>query len=108
MQKYRKSLRDYVFSILKDSQNAEEVTNETFLKAFNNRETIKCPEQLIGWLYKTAKHTAIDHKRTKQREGKYVYEFVSLDQEDSESITTASIQCLQNSRQNRLRRINIY
>lgn len=91
MQKHKESLCAYVFSILKDSQDAEEVTNETFLKAFNNRETIKCPEQLIGWLYKTAKHTPIDHKRTKLREGKHVYEFVSLDHEDGESIAAASM-----------------
>ena len=91
MQKHKESLRDYVFSILKDSEDADEVTNETFLKAFNNRETIEYPEQLIGWLYKTAKNAAIDRLRTKEREGKHVYEFVSLDDEDSESMTAATM-----------------
>ena len=46
MQKHKKMLHATVFAILKDDQDAEEVTNETFLKAFNNRDKIKNPEQL--------------------------------------------------------------
>lgn len=91
MQKHQKKLRASVFAILKDHQDADEVTNETFLKAYNNREKIKYPDQLIGWLYKTAKHAAIDRKRTKQREVKRVPEIVSLDYEDGESMTAATM-----------------
>ena len=91
MQKHKKMLHAKVFSILKDDQDAEEVTNETFLKAFNNRETIKDPNKLIGWLYRTAENTAIDRMRTKQREGKRVPEIVSYDHEDGGSMTAASM-----------------
>ena len=91
MQKHQKKLRASVFAILKDHQDADEVTNETFLKLFNKRKTIKHPDQLIGWLYITAKHAAIDRKRTKQREVKQVPEIVSLDYEDGGSITAATM-----------------
>ena len=91
MQKHKKMLHAKVFSILKDDQDADEVTNETFLKAFNNREKIKYPEKLIGWLYRTAENTAIDRMRTKQREGKQVPEIVSYDHEDGGSMTAASM-----------------
>ena len=91
MQKHKKMLHAKVFSILKDPQDADEVTNETFLKLFNNREKIKYPEKLIGWLYRTAENTAIDRMRTKQREGKQVPEIVSYDHEDGGSMTAASM-----------------
>ena len=51
MQKYYKPICSHVFAILKDHQDADEITNETFLKAFNERETIKFPDKLVGWLY---------------------------------------------------------
>ncbi len=91
MQKHQKKLRGYVFRILEDHQDADEVTNDTFLKAYNNREKIKYPDQLIGWLYITAKHAAIDRKRTKQREAKQVPEILSLDYEDGESMNAATM-----------------
>ena len=91
MQKHKKMLHAKVFSILKDHQDAEEVTNETFLKAFNNREKIKYPEKLIGWLYRTAENTAIDRMRTKQREGEQAPEIVSYEHEDGGSMTAASM-----------------
>lgn len=90
MRKHQTKLRGYVFKILEDHQDADEVTNETFLKLFNKRKTIKHPDQLIGWLYKTAKHAAIDRKRTKQREAKQVSEIVSL-HEDGDSMNTATM-----------------
>ncbi len=90
MQKHYKSICSYVYSIVRNHQDADEITNKTFLKAFYKRETIKYPEQLIGWLYKTAKHAAIDHIRNKQQEVKQGPEFVSLDNEDGESNTAAA------------------
>ena len=40
---------------------------------------IKYPDKLIGWLYATAKHLAIDRFRTRRREGNRMHKFVSLD-----------------------------
>ena len=84
MQKHYKAVRAHVFRIVENDQDADEITNETFLKAFNKREMIKYPDKLVGWLYTTAKHLAIDRLRAKQREVERMSDFVSLDNLDGE------------------------
>ena len=84
MQKYYEPIRAYVTKIIGDHHDADEITNETFLKAFNKRETIKYPDKLIGWLYTTAKHLAIDYIRARKQEVDRMSEFVSLDNVGSE------------------------
>ncbi len=41
----------------------EAITNETFLKAFNNRKQIGEPEKLLEWLIEVAKNSMIDKIR---------------------------------------------
>ena len=89
MEKYEDRIRIRVMEILKDPQDVEEVTNETFFKLFNKRETIKDPNRLLGWLYITAYRSAVDYKR--RREGKYVFEFSSLDDEDGKNDVAAAM-----------------
>ena len=89
-QKYYEPICSHVFAILKDHQDADEITNETFLKAFNKRETIKYPEKLVSWLYKTAKNAAIDRLRTRQRDIHQMPDLVSLDNVDGEREAAAA------------------
>lgn len=84
MQKHYKAIRAHVFRIVENDQDADEITNETFLKAFEKRKTIKDPERLVGWFYITAKHLAIDRLRDRQRDVKEIPQFVSLDNLDGE------------------------
>ena len=84
MQKHYKSVRAYVFRFVENDQDADEITNETFRKAFNKRETIKYPDKLVGWLYTAAKHLAIDHIRAREQGVNRMSEFVSLDNVDGE------------------------
>ena len=51
MQKYYEPIRAYVTKIIGDHHDADGITNDTFRKAFEKRETIKYPEQLVEWLY---------------------------------------------------------
>ncbi len=79
MQKHYEPIRASVTKIIENHHDADEITNETFLKAFNKRETIKYPDKLVGWLYVTAKNAAIDRVRTRQEEVDQMSHFVSLD-----------------------------
>ena len=78
MQKYYEPIHAYVTKIIGDHHDVDGITNETFLKAFEKRETIKYPDKLIGWLYITAKYLVIDYIRARQ-EVDQMSEFVSLD-----------------------------
>ena len=82
MQKYYEPIRVSVTKIIGNHHDADEITNQTFLKAFNKREMIKYPDKLVGWLYATAKNAAIDHIRAKQREADLM--LISLDNVDGE------------------------
>ena len=84
MRKYYEPIRASVTKIIGNHHDADEITSETFCKAFNKRETIKYPDKLVGWLYATAKNAAIDRLRDRQREVKQMSEFVSLDNMDGE------------------------
>ncbi len=79
MRKYYEPIRASVTKIIGNHHDADEITNETFLKAFNKRKAIKYPERLVGWLYTTAKNAAIGRLRDYQSEAEQVPEFVSLD-----------------------------
>ena len=43
--------------------DADDITSETFTKAFNKRKEIQEPEKLLEWLIKTAKNLMIDKMR---------------------------------------------
>lgn len=90
IQKHYKQIHNFVYVLLRNHQDAEEVANETFLKVFNKRETIKNPEKLLGWLYITAERAAIDLRRSRQREVDHVPELHSIDNLDGESVTAAA------------------
>jgi RNA polymerase sigma-70 factor (ECF subfamily) len=100
MKEQYKPIYNYVFSILRNPQDADEITNETFLKAFNERNTIKDPERIVGWLYTTAKNAAIDQLRFRQQEVNQMHEFVSLYSVDGERETAeASMLAAQQAQQ---------
>ena len=84
MQKHYEPIRASVTKIIGNHHDADEITNEAFLKAFNKRETIKYPDKLVGWLWATAKNAAIDHIRAREQGVNRMSEFVSLDNVDDE------------------------
>lgn len=90
MQKYYEPVRASVTKIIGNYHDADEITNETLLKAFNKRETIKYPDKLVGWLYTTAKNVAIDRLRDRQQGVNRMDEFVSLDNVEGERKSAAA------------------
>lgn len=100
MQKHYKPIYNRVFAILQNPQDADEIMNETFLKAFNERETIKYPEKLVGWLYITARNAAIDRLRARQQEVSQMSELTSFDSPDGERTSAeASMLAAQHAQQ---------
>ena len=90
MQKYYEPVRASVTKIIGNYHDADDITNETFLKAFNKREMIKSPDKLVGWLYTTAKNVAIDRLRDRQQGVNRMDEFVSLDNVEGERKSAAA------------------
>lgn len=55
-----------VMRMVKNSQDAEEVAQDTFVKAFKSIKQFKGESKFSTWLYKIAYFTAINHLREKQ------------------------------------------
>jgi RNA polymerase sigma-70 factor, ECF subfamily len=58
----------YHFSLYfsNNKQDAEDITQETFLKAINNLSSLRDPERAKYWILSIARHTAIDHLRKRK------------------------------------------
>ena len=64
--KYEKGIHALVWRKIGDFHYAEEITQDTFLKAYSKLSALKEPSQFAGWLYVIANRLCINwHQRTK-------------------------------------------
>ncbi len=57
----------YVQSMVHDSAEAEDLTQEAFLRAYKERESLRESGALVAWLYRIATHAALDRLRQRAR-----------------------------------------
>lgn len=64
-EKYVKKIFDFIFFKVGNKQDAEDLTSDTFLKAFDKIETFDTKKniQFSSWLYSIARNTTIDFFR---------------------------------------------
>jgi RNA polymerase sigma-70 factor (ECF subfamily) len=53
----------YVRGMVRDDDEAEDLTQEAFLRAHRERETVKDPGAMVSWVYRIATHVALDRLR---------------------------------------------
>ena len=58
--RYYGRLCQYVYSLLMDRNDAEDVVQELFLNLWKNRGRIEIKENVSGYLYRMAKHLALN------------------------------------------------
>ena len=75
--RYADRLFFVVQKIVRDPNDAEEVVQETFLKAFRNLVSFQADSALYTWLYRIAVNAAVDHSKKERRR-----RHLSLDDED--------------------------
>ncbi|RSD25449.1 RNA polymerase sigma factor [Mesobacillus subterraneus] len=64
---YSKKLGQIAYSITKDRHLAEDVVQETFIKAYKKSDTISDTNKIGAWLAAIAARTAIDYLRAEKR-----------------------------------------
>jgi RNA polymerase sigma factor (sigma-70 family) len=57
----------YVASMVRDPVEAEELTQETFLRAHRRGDSLRDPGALLPWLYRIATHVCLDRLRQRSR-----------------------------------------
>lgn len=65
-QQYHRDVYQFSLFFTNSVPDAEDITQETFIKAMKNIKTLKDPERAKAWLLSIARHTAIDHLRKKK------------------------------------------
>jgi RNA polymerase sigma-70 factor, ECF subfamily len=72
MEQYRPALTRYLQYLVRDAAEAEDLAQETFVRAHHQRSTLRDPAALASWLYQIATHVSIDRllqrARTIQRQ----------------------------------------
>ena len=74
---YHDRIYRYVLGLVKNPAEAEDLTQDTFLRAYRYGDSLRDPEVVRGWLYRIATHVCVD--RLRQRKP-----LVSLDSEEGE------------------------
>jgi RNA polymerase sigma-70 factor, ECF subfamily len=64
---YYERIFRYAASMVGDSTEAEDLTQETFLRAFRERETVRSTDAIVAWLYQIATHVCLDRLRQRAR-----------------------------------------
>lgn len=60
---YYRDVYHFALFYTNNRQEAEDITQETFIKIMKNIGSLQNPERLKTWIFSIAKHTAIDLKR---------------------------------------------
>lgn len=66
-ERYYVRLCQYVYSLLTNKDDAEDVVQELFLSLWKNRTKIEIRENASAYLYKMAKHLTLNYLRTQNR-----------------------------------------
>jgi RNA polymerase sigma-70 factor (ECF subfamily) len=65
---YHDPIRRYIAGIVRDPAEAEDLTQETFLRAHCREETLRDPNAARGWLYRIATRVCLDRLRKRDRQ----------------------------------------
>jgi RNA polymerase sigma-70 factor (ECF subfamily) len=65
--KYLKPIYNFIFSYVQNQQDAEDLTQETFLKMWRNLKKFKKEKNFENWLFTIAKNTCFDFLRKKRK-----------------------------------------
>lgn len=68
LSRHRPSIYHVIFKIVRHSEEANDLVQETFMKAFGSLASYRFEYRFSTWLYKIAANSAIDHLRKKRIE----------------------------------------
>ena len=81
----------YIMSMIRDVAEAEDLTQEAFLRAVHRRDTLRDEGAQTAWLYRIATHVCLDRLRQYARRGPLESD-TDLDQVDVPEPDTPSLQ----------------
>jgi RNA polymerase sigma-70 factor (ECF subfamily) len=79
---HRDRIYRYILHLVHNAAEAEDLTQETFLRAHRGRQSLQDPGAVVSWLYRIATHVCMDRLRQRKPQ-------VSLDAVEAASRVTA-------------------
>jgi RNA polymerase sigma-70 factor (ECF subfamily) len=73
LDRYSRPVHSLIFRLVRNKEDAEELTQDVFMKVFRSLGAFKGESSFSTWIYKIAYHTAISEIRKKK------YEFLAID-----------------------------
>lgn len=67
MEQHRPGVTRYLRYLVRDATEAEDLAQETFLRAHRQRDSLRDPAALASWLYQIATHVSIDRLRQRTK-----------------------------------------
>lgn len=67
VQTHHRRVYNFLYQLLRQREDAEDLTQQTFLKAFQNLHRFQLERPLINWLLTIARHAAYNHCRDRKR-----------------------------------------
>src|SRR5690606_17505060 len=80
------------YSVTKDWFTAEDVVQESFIKAYNKMDCIESREKIGAWLYSITIRTAIDFLRAEKRKQSIPMDLASLEYAEFQTDATSSLE----------------
>jgi len=65
-EKYKKAIFHIAFKIVRNNEEAQDLVQETFIKAFSSLKSYNPDYRFTTWLYKIVANSSIDHIRKKR------------------------------------------
>ncbi|MGA8108542.1 MAG: sigma-70 family RNA polymerase sigma factor, partial [Acidobacteriaceae bacterium] len=86
IEKYRKPIINFMYRMVHNQAEAEELAQEVFLRVYRSRQTYRAEAKFTTWLYRIATNLGVNHARDTKHER--AAQTVYLDQPDPETGTT--------------------
>jgi RNA polymerase sigma-70 factor (ECF subfamily) len=67
VEKYRKQIYSIVYSMTRNHADADDLSQDTFIRAYENLHRFKLGTNFRSWLFRIASNLCIDHLRHKKR-----------------------------------------
>lgn len=65
--RYQQRIRNFILVMVRDPWIADDLTQDTFVRAMGRMEGLRDPQKLESWLFKIAHNLCYDHFRTRAR-----------------------------------------
>ena len=74
VEKYQGRMHSMVYGMTRNREDARDITQEAFVKAYNNLDSFRLDSSFYTWLYRIAMNLSIDFLRRRQRQGTTSYD----------------------------------